>query len=133
MLKQFCTTKLPTVSELLTHQKHSSTGEPVAWCVSNYETTQVIELFLMKIKLRCPGTRINVLMSDDGTCLLYAWHITTSTQTQKDTTQWLPCTNLPSWKGKVLCALAVTQVQSIKVQTLFYLWRLTTQGHLYST
>ena len=42
------------------------TGQPVAWCITNYETTEVLELFLGKLKERTPGSRISVLMSDDG-------------------------------------------------------------------
>ena len=42
------------------------TGQPVAWCITNQENTEVLQLFLEKIIERTPGLTITVLMSDDG-------------------------------------------------------------------
>ena len=41
-------------------------GQPIAWCITNYETMQVVEFFLSRIKSRSPGATVTVLMSDDG-------------------------------------------------------------------
>ena len=41
-------------------------GQPVAWCVTDYETTEVLEMFLEKVNERNPGSKVSVLMSDDG-------------------------------------------------------------------
>ena len=38
----------------------------MAWCITNYETTDVLELFLHHIKTRSPEAAVSVLMSDDG-------------------------------------------------------------------
>lgn len=45
------------------------TGQPVAWCIINYETTDVLEPFLSHIKQRRPESVVSVLMSDDGMAL----------------------------------------------------------------
>ena len=42
------------------------TGQPVAWCITNYETTDVLELFFSHVKQRSPESVVSVLMSDDG-------------------------------------------------------------------
>ena len=44
----------------------SHVGQPIAWCITNYETTVVLELFLGKIKARAPSSSVSVLMTDDG-------------------------------------------------------------------
>ncbi len=41
-------------------------GQPVAWCISDRENCDVIEIFFESIKARSPDTAINVLMTDDG-------------------------------------------------------------------
>ena len=41
-------------------------GQPVGWCISDRETTEVIEIFLRCIKEACPDTEISVVMTDDG-------------------------------------------------------------------
>lgn len=41
-------------------------GQPVGWCVSDLETSEVIASFLEALKQRSPSTNINVLMTDDG-------------------------------------------------------------------
>ena len=35
-------------------------GQPVAWCISDKENTDVIEVFLRSVKDRSPETVINV-------------------------------------------------------------------------
>ena len=48
------------------------TGEPIAWCISDRETTEVIEVFFKCIQERSPGVKVNVLMTDDGMlCVLH--------------------------------------------------------------
>ena len=42
------------------------TGQPVAWCLSDHESGEVIEAFLSSIKARSPSTAVNVMMTDDG-------------------------------------------------------------------
>ena len=44
-------------------------GQPVAWCISDKENTDVIEVFLRSVKDRSPETVINVIMTDDGMIL----------------------------------------------------------------
>ena len=51
-------------------KKHESSishvGQPIARCITNYETTAVLELFLGKIKAGAPSSSVSVLMTDDG-------------------------------------------------------------------
>ena len=49
-------------------------GQPVAWCITNYETTDVLELFLSHIKARSPAAMVSVLMSDDGNFMTLIVH-----------------------------------------------------------
>ena len=42
------------------------TGQPVAWCLSDHESSDVIEAFISSIKARSPHTIVNVMMTDDG-------------------------------------------------------------------
>lgn len=42
-------------------------GQPVGWCIADIETTEVIEIFLSRIKRRSPNTDVKVVMTDDGT------------------------------------------------------------------
>jgi len=42
------------------------TGQPIAWCLSDHESGEVIEAFLSSIKARSPSTAVNVMMTDDG-------------------------------------------------------------------
>ena len=51
------------------HNMYSSTlhaGQPVGWCISDRENTEVLQVFLQSLKDRAPGTVVNVLMTDDG-------------------------------------------------------------------
>ena len=41
-------------------------GQPIGWCISDRETTEVVELFLQCIKEKSPQTQISVVMTDDG-------------------------------------------------------------------
>ena len=41
-------------------------GQPVAWCITNYETTEVMTMFLESLKRRSPSSMVKVLMTDDG-------------------------------------------------------------------
>lgn len=43
------------------------TGQPVAWCLSDHESSDIIEAFLSSIKARSPLTSVTVMMTDDGT------------------------------------------------------------------
>ena len=43
------------------------TGQPVAWCLSDHKSSDIIEPFLSSIKARSPLTSVTVMMSDDGT------------------------------------------------------------------
>ena len=43
-------------------------GQPIGWCISDRETTDVIEIFLQCIKDASPDTAISVIMTDDGNC-----------------------------------------------------------------
>ena len=54
----------------------TSSGQPIAWCITNYETTQVVEVFLNQIKSRSPTATVTVLMTDDGLCLAYMYYNT---------------------------------------------------------
>ena len=48
------------------------TGEPIAWCISDRETTEVIEVLFRCMKERSPGVEVNILMTDDGAlCMLH--------------------------------------------------------------
>ena len=41
-------------------------GQPVAWLISDRESTEVMELFLAALKQQSPKTEVKVLMTDDG-------------------------------------------------------------------
>ena len=41
-------------------------GQLVAWCIANSETSEVVEVFLSTMKVRSPMTPVRVLMTDDG-------------------------------------------------------------------
>ena len=43
------------------------TGQPVAWCLSDHESSDTIEAFLSSVKARSPLTSVTVMMTDDGT------------------------------------------------------------------
>ena len=53
-------------------------GQPVGWCISDRETTDIIEIFLRCMKDQSPDTKISVLMTDDGKfemcCFHYNYH-----------------------------------------------------------
>ena len=38
----------------------------MAWCISDQETIEVIELFLGSIQSKSPEAKVSVLMTDDG-------------------------------------------------------------------
>ena len=52
---------------------HTFIGQPVAWYLSNHESTEVIEAMLNSIKARSPLTIFNVMMTDDGTVYNYCF------------------------------------------------------------
>ena len=47
------------------------TGQLVAWCLSDHESSDIIERFLSSIKARSPLTSVTVMMIDDGTDVAY--------------------------------------------------------------
>ena len=38
----------------------------MAWCITNYETSEVMAMFLESIRARSPSSTVTVLMTDDG-------------------------------------------------------------------
>lgn len=46
-----------------------TSGQPVGWCVSDLETSEVITTFLGALKKQSPGTAVSVIMTDDGDLL----------------------------------------------------------------
>ena len=46
-------------------------GQPVAWCLSDHESSDVIEAFLRSVQARSPLTSVNVMMTDDGMATCY--------------------------------------------------------------
>ena len=42
-------------------------GQPVAWCLSDHESSEIIQAFLSSIKAKSPSTCVKVMMTDDGT------------------------------------------------------------------
>ena len=44
----------------------NTTGQPIAWCIADQETTEIVELFLQSIRKRSPMSAVSVLMTDDG-------------------------------------------------------------------
>ena len=46
-------------------------GQPVGWCIADSEASEIIEVFLSTIKARSPTTDVRVVMTDDGTSILY--------------------------------------------------------------
>ena len=46
-------------------------GQPIAWCISDQETTEVVQIFFQCIKDRSPHSNVTVLMTDDGKMSLY--------------------------------------------------------------
>ena len=49
-------------------------GQPVAWCISDQETTEVIELFLSTVQRKSPDAQVSVVMTDDGECKLSTFY-----------------------------------------------------------
>ena len=45
-------------------------GQPVGWCISDRETTEIIEVFFDHLKQQSPDTSVKVLMTDDGKFVL---------------------------------------------------------------
>ena len=41
-------------------------GQPVGWCIADSEASEVIEIFLSRVKARSPDTSVKVIMTDDG-------------------------------------------------------------------
>ena len=41
-------------------------GQPVGWCISDSEASEIIEAFLGALQRRSPSTSVNVIMTDDG-------------------------------------------------------------------
>ncbi len=52
---------------------YSFIGQPVGWCISDRENTEVMQHFLQSLKDRSPSTVVSVLMTDDGE---FKYHIT---------------------------------------------------------
>ena len=38
----------------------------MGWCISDSESSEIIELFLSRVKARSPNTDVKVIMTDDG-------------------------------------------------------------------
>ena len=57
-----------TISQICTCM---STGQPVPWCLSDHECSDVIEAFLRSVQARSPLTIVNVMMTDDGMVEFY--------------------------------------------------------------
>ena len=55
---------------MLNHDATFYIGEPIAWCISDRKTAEVIEIFLQWIKERSPSVDVKVLMTDDGTLFI---------------------------------------------------------------
>lgn len=53
-------------------------GQPVGWCISDRENTEVMQHFLQSLKDRSPNTVVSVLMTDDGKFV----HITNANKTK---------------------------------------------------
>ena len=51
------------------------TGQPVGWCLSDHESSDIIETFLSSIKARSPLIQVTVMMTDDGTDSILIQHI----------------------------------------------------------
>ena len=47
-------------------------GQPVAWCLSDHESSEIIQAFLSSIKAKSPFTCVKVMMTDDGTENIYS-------------------------------------------------------------
>ena len=45
---------------------HHILGQPIAWCISDQETSDVVEYFLQSLKNRSAHATVSVLMTDDG-------------------------------------------------------------------
>ena len=58
-------------------------GQPVAWCLSDRESSDVIEEFLRSVQAKSPLISVNVMMTDDGmtfyTVLMFKSHFTDNT------------------------------------------------------
>ena len=42
------------------------TGQPIAWCITDREDQDVVQLFLQLVQQRSPGVEVKVIMTDDG-------------------------------------------------------------------
>lgn len=43
-----------------------TSGQPIAWCISDREDATVVEAFLQAVKDRAKACRLRVVMTDDG-------------------------------------------------------------------
>ena len=41
-------------------------GQPVGWCIADSKASEVIEIFLSRVKARSPDMSVTVIMTDDG-------------------------------------------------------------------
>ena len=39
----------------------------MAWCISDQESTEIVEAFLKSVQQRSPDVLVSVVMTDDGT------------------------------------------------------------------
>ena len=46
-------------------------GQPVAWCLSDHESSDIIEVFIRSVQARSPQTNVNVMMTDDGMVIIF--------------------------------------------------------------
>ena len=78
-------------SDILFH----TSDQPVAWCISDKENTDVIEVFLRSVKDRSPETVINVIMTDDG--MICSWNFYYFVYQNSE--YWMECLQLCVWKS----------------------------------
>lgn len=57
---------MSTCMEMNWHAICLHVGQPIAWCISDQETAEVIEAFLKSIHDRSPFVSVTAIMTDDG-------------------------------------------------------------------
>lgn len=45
-------------------------GQPIAWCIADGASGEIVGAFLKSIQKRTPDSHVHVIMTDDGTCMI---------------------------------------------------------------
>ncbi len=97
----------------------NTTGQPIAWCIADQETTEIVELFLQSIRKRSPMSAVSVLMTDDGIRYSIIMNVYYKLQFFPLYRQhWLECSNSCIWIHTQVFTLSLACTQVCPVQTV---------------